>query len=84
MNDHLSKVLLTAILLCLLVLAFKPNVQPQPVLSAPGYIQSADTVIKLEGDKIAVIDTNRISGLWGTMLVFTIFIFTFFPTFNLE
>ncbi len=70
MNSYFDRILLTAILICLLVLVFKPNVQPQ-VINSPGVnIQSPDTIIKLEGDKIAVIDTNRNSGILGTMLIF--------------
>lgn len=72
MNDYLSKVLLTAILICLLVLVFRPNSQLQPIISTPGVnIENSDTtVVKLEGDKIAVINTNRNSGLGGAMLIF--------------
>jgi hypothetical protein len=72
LNDSLSKFLLTSILVCLLILVFRPNVQPQPFIPTPEVtIQDSNTtVIKLEGDKIAVIDTNRNSGLGGTMLIF--------------
>ena len=75
MNERIIQVLLIGILVCLIVIITKPNnsnnsnINP-PLQASNINIESGDKIIKLEGDKIVVIDTDQKSGLRGTMLVF--------------
>lgn len=69
MNDKFSKCILAGILICLMIIAFKPNNQ---VSSSTPYIDvsGGEAIVQLAPNRIAVVDNNHNSGMRGTVLVF--------------
>lgn len=69
MSDRLKNLVMVGILICLLIIAFKPvpefSCNNQPQTSVPG-----ETVIQLDSNRIAIVKTNNNSGLYGDILVF--------------
>lgn len=67
MSGRLKDFVLIGILICLLIIAVKPVPQfsfnSQPF--SPG-----DSVIQLDSNRIAIVETNNNSGLYGDILVF--------------
>lgn len=59
MKDRINSVILFGILVCLIIIAFKPapsfNMSGQPVVNQ---IDSGDSVIPLGDNRLAVIDTR--------------------------
>lgn len=71
MNDKFSKAILLGILICLIIIAFKPSSkQTFPATNPSVDISNGEEIIQLSPNKIAVIDNRNNSGLWGTILVF--------------
>jgi hypothetical protein len=69
--DKFSKSILIGILICLIVIAFKPSSnQPFPTTNPNVNISNGEEIIQLSSNKIAVVDNRNNSGLWGTILVF--------------
>ncbi|MEN6461800.1 MAG: hypothetical protein ABFC94_10575 [Syntrophomonas sp.] len=70
--DKFTKTLLVGILLCLVVIAFKPNNnQITSTSTNPNInISSGEAIIQLAPNRIAVVDNRNNSGMGGTILVF--------------
>jgi hypothetical protein len=70
MNDKFSKLILAGILVCLIIIAFKPTINqvtsPNPNIN----ISAGEEIIQLAPNRIAVIDNRSNSGMRGTILVF--------------
>lgn len=70
MNDKFSKLMLAGILICLIIIAFKPNniqiSSPNPNIN----INHGEEIIQLAPNRIAVVDNNIYSGMRGTVLIF--------------
>ncbi|MFX4261437.1 hypothetical protein ACOBQJ_04455 [Pelotomaculum propionicicum] len=69
MSGRFKDFVLAGILICLLIIAVKPvpefSFNSQPQTSVPG-----ETVIQLDSNRIAIVETNNNSGLYGDILVF--------------
>lgn len=69
MSDKLKDFVLLGILICLLIIAFKPVPQfsfnNQPQMFNPG-----ESVIQLDSNRIAIVKTDNNSGMYGNILVF--------------
>ncbi len=71
MNDKFSKAILLGILICLIIIAFKPGSnQTLPTTNPSVNISNGEEIIQLSPNKIAVVNNRNNSGLWGTILVF--------------
>lgn len=72
MNDKFSKLILVGILLCLIIIALKPNniqvTSLDPDTNAS--VGAGEEIIQLAPNRIAVIDNNINSGMRGTILIF--------------
>lgn len=69
MSERLKIFILIGIFICLLIIAVKPapefSFNSQPQTSVFG-----ETVIQLDSNRIAIVETNNNSGLYGDILVF--------------
>lgn len=71
MTDNFSKAILLGILICLVIIAFKPSSnQTFPTTNPSVNIRNGEEIIQLSPNKIAVVDNRSNSGLWGMILVF--------------
>lgn len=72
MNDKFSKLILVGILICLIIIALKPNniqvSSPNPSTNVS--VGAGDEIIQLAPNRIAVVDNNINSGMRGTILIF--------------
>lgn len=72
MNDKSVKLILAGILVCLIIIAFRsPSIQvssPNPYVSVEQ--THGEQIIQLAPDRIAVIENNNNSGMYGTVLIF--------------
>lgn len=72
MNDKFSKLILTGILICLIIIAFKPNdiqvSSPNPNINISA--ETGEEIIQLAPNRIAVVDNRTNSGMRGTVLVY--------------
>lgn len=70
MNDKFSRVILSGILICLIIIALKPNniqvSSPNPNIN----VSAGEEIIQLAPNRIAVVDNNINSGMRGTILIF--------------
>lgn len=70
MNDKFNKMILIGILICLIIIALKPNItqvsSPDPNIN----VSSGEEIIQLAPNRIAVVDNNINSGMRGTILIF--------------
>lgn len=70
MSERIKNLVLIGILICLIIIAFKPapsfNFQQQPFPS----FSTNESVVQLGENKIAIVDTNINSGMRGEILVF--------------
>jgi hypothetical protein len=70
-RDRFNSVILLGILICLILIAFKPvpslSVNGQPVVNQ---IDPGTYVVSLGENKLAILDNRSNSGLFGTVLVF--------------
>ena len=69
MSDRLKDFVLIGIFVCLLIIALKP-VPQFSFNSQPQTFSSGDSVIQLDSNRIAIVETNNNSGLYGDILVF--------------
>ncbi|MEQ8154376.1 MAG: hypothetical protein ABRQ25_05770 [Clostridiaceae bacterium] len=70
MNDNFTKFILVGILLCLIIIAYKPT-NDKVFTSNPNInVNTGEQVIQLAPNRIAVIDNKSNSGMGGTVLVF--------------
>ncbi|AZR74694.1 hypothetical protein BBF96_15740 [Anoxybacter fermentans] len=66
MSERIKGLVLVGILICLVIIAFKPA----PQLNIQPAINLGDSIIQLGPNRIAIVETNINSGLYGTVLVF--------------
>jgi hypothetical protein len=70
MNDKFSNLILVGILICLIIIALKPNninvSSAQPNIS----VSTGEEIIQLAPNRIAVVDNRANSGMRGRILVF--------------
>ena len=72
MNDKFTKLILVGILICLIIIALRPNnVQvPSPNPNINVSTGAGEEIIQLAPNRIAVVDNNINSGMRGTILIF--------------
>ncbi|MDP4086290.1 MAG: hypothetical protein Q8934_16980 [Bacillota bacterium] len=72
MNDKFSKLILTGILICLIIIAINlNNIQistPNPNINVSA--ETGEEIIQLAPNRIAVVDNSTNSGMRGTILVY--------------
>jgi hypothetical protein len=72
MNDKFSKLMLAGILVCLIIIAVKPNKiqvsSPNPNINFSA--GAGEQILQLAPNRIAVVDNNINSGMRGTILIF--------------
>ncbi|PKK99836.1 MAG: hypothetical protein CVV56_09225 [Tenericutes bacterium HGW-Tenericutes-1] len=70
MNDKFSKGILVGILICLIIIALKPNSTQTSSQNSTIDINVGEEIIQLAPNRIAVVDNRANSGMGGTILVF--------------
>ncbi|TYR98613.1 hypothetical protein FZC84_14370 [Rossellomorea vietnamensis] len=65
MADKSSKIIMTGILICLIIIAFKPVPSFQSNMPASLDVSNGEAVVQLGENRIAVVDTNLNSGMRG-------------------
>jgi hypothetical protein len=70
MNNKFSTTILLGILICLLIIALKPNNVQIPSPNANIDISSGEEILQLAPNRIAVVDNRSNSGMRGRILVF--------------
>lgn len=70
MGDKFSKMVLVGILVCLIIIALKPNNIQVPSPKANINVSAGEEIIQLAPNRIAVVDNNINSGMRGTILIF--------------
>lgn len=68
MSNKLKDLILIGIFVCLLIIALKPV--PQMSINQPQTPSPGETVIQLDLNRIAIVETNNNSGNYGSILVF--------------
>lgn len=68
MSNKLKDLILIGIFVCLLIIALKPV--PQLNVNQPNAHIPGETVVQLAPNRIAIVETNNNSGMFGTILVF--------------
>ena len=72
MENRLRNSFLAGILICLLIIAFKP--QPNTYVNAPGpsspQLDVGNYIVNISNNRIGVVDSRNISGMYGKILIF--------------
>jgi hypothetical protein len=69
MTDKTNKILLVGILICLIIIAYKPVPSFQSNIPSSLDVSNGETVVQLSENRIAIIDTNLNSGMRGEVFV---------------
>lgn len=69
MSDKTIKILMTGILICLIIIAFKPVPSFQPNSPSSIDVMNGESVVQLGDNRIAILNTNISSGMHGEVFV---------------
>lgn len=69
MNDKFNKLILAGILICLIIIALKPN-NIQVSSPSSNTVRAGEQIIQLAPNRIAVLDNNINSAMRGTIIIF--------------
>lgn len=69
MSDKTIKILMTGILICLIIIAFKPAPSFQPNFPSSLDVLNGESVVQLGDNRIAILNTNITSGMHGEVFV---------------
>lgn len=70
MNDKFTKIILSGILICLMVIAFKPN-QENAIMPTPNVnIDNMQQFVQIAPNRIGIVDTGVHTGNRGNLIIF--------------
>lgn len=69
MSDKTTKIVMIGILICLIIIAFKPVPSFYSNFPTSLDVLSGETVVQLAENRIAIVDTNINSGMRGEVFV---------------
>jgi hypothetical protein len=70
MNDRYTKVILTGILICLIVIAFKPNKENATVPTPNVNIDNMQQFVQIAPNRIGIVDNGTHTGYRGQLIIF--------------
>lgn len=70
MNDRYIKVILTSILICLIVISFKPNKENAKVPTPNVNIDNMQQFVQIAPNRIGIVDTGVQTGYRGQLIIF--------------
>lgn len=70
MNDRYIKVILTGILICLIVIAFKPNKENITVPTPNVNIDNMQQFVQIAPNRIGIVDTGTHTGYSSQLIIF--------------
>ena len=70
MNDKFTKVILAGILICLIVIAFKPNKENVTVPTPNVNIDNMQQFVQIAPNRIGIVDSGVHTGIRGQLIIF--------------
>lgn len=70
MTDKFTKVILTGILICLIVIAFKPNKENVTIPTPKVNIDNMQQFVQIAPNRIGIVDSGTHTGYRGQLVIF--------------